>query len=48
MEPGKPPKSDKAVILSDAVRTVTQLRAEKEELKELNGNLLEKIKELKV
>ncbi|XP_031381693.1 transcription factor ILR3-like [Punica granatum] len=47
LEPGKPPKTDKAVILSDAVRTVTQLRAETEELKESNGQLQEKIKELK-
>ncbi|KAK4777383.1 hypothetical protein SAY87_017570 [Trapa incisa] len=47
LEPGKPPKPDKAFVLGDALRTVIQLRTEKEELKELNGQLQEKIKELK-
>ena len=48
LEPGRPPKTDKAAILSDAVRMVTQLRSEAQKLKESNGDLQEKIKELKV
>ncbi|KAJ9686751.1 hypothetical protein PVL29_015549 [Vitis rotundifolia] len=47
LEPGRPPKADKAAILSDAVRMVTQLRSEAQKLKESNGDLQEKIKELK-
>ncbi|KAF8414068.1 hypothetical protein HHK36_002067 [Tetracentron sinense] len=47
LEPGRPPKMDKAAILSDAVRMVTQLRTEAQKLKESNKSLLEKIKELK-
>ncbi|RVW58522.1 Transcription factor ILR3 [Vitis vinifera] len=47
LEPGRPPKTDKAAILSDAVRMVTQLRSEAQKLKESNGDLQEKIKELK-
>ncbi|XP_010247015.1 PREDICTED: transcription factor ILR3-like [Nelumbo nucifera] len=47
LEPGRPPKMDKAAILSDAVRMVTQLRSEAQKLKESNESLLEKIKELK-
>ncbi|KAG1347289.1 Transcription factor ILR3 [Cocos nucifera] len=47
LEPGKPPKMDKAAILSDAVRMVTQLRNEAQKLKDSNEDLQEKIKELK-
>ncbi|KAJ0983395.1 hypothetical protein J5N97_011650 [Dioscorea zingiberensis] len=47
LEPGKPPKMDKAAILSDAVRMVTQLRGEAQKLKDSNEKLQEKIKELK-
>nr|QDF82375.1 transcription factor ILR3-like isoform X4 [Cymbidium goeringii] len=47
LEPGKPPKIDKVVILCDAARMVTQLRAEVQKLNDLNQNLQEKIKELK-
>ncbi|XP_042482250.1 transcription factor ILR3-like [Macadamia integrifolia] len=47
LEPGRPPKMDKAAILSDAVRMVTQLRNEAQKLKESNESLQEKIKELK-
>ncbi|KAF8409472.1 hypothetical protein HHK36_005548 [Tetracentron sinense] len=47
LEPGRPPKMDKAAILSDAVRMVNQLRSEAQKLKESNENLQEKIKELK-
>nr|WKV22681.1 bHLH13 [Bupleurum chinense] len=47
LEPGRPPKTDKTAILSDAVRMVTQLQAEVKKLKESNEELQEKIKELK-
>lgn len=48
LEPGRPPKTDKAAILIDAVRMVNQLRGEAQKLKDSNSNLQEKIKELKV
>ena len=48
LEPGRPPKTDKAAILTDAVRMVTQLRGEAQKLKDSNMSLQEKIKELKV
>jgi hypothetical protein len=48
LEPGRPPKTDKAAILIDAVRMVTQLRGEAQKLKDSNSGLQEKIKELKV
>lgn len=48
LEPGRPPKTDKAAILVDAVRMVTQLRGEAQKLKDSNTSLQEKIKELKV
>ncbi|KAK6154394.1 hypothetical protein DH2020_008642 [Rehmannia glutinosa] len=47
LEPGRPPKTDKAAILVDAVRMVTQLRGESQKLKDSNSSLQEKIKELK-
>ncbi|KAI4388331.1 hypothetical protein MLD38_000668 [Melastoma candidum] len=47
LENGKPPKTDKAAILIDAVRVVTQLRGEALKLKATNSSLQEKIKELK-
>lgn len=47
MDPGRPPKTDKAAILVDAVRMVTQLRTETQKLKDSNLSLQEKIKELK-
>ncbi|XP_074573140.1 transcription factor ILR3-like isoform X1 [Curcuma longa] len=47
LDPGRPPKSDKATVLSDAVRVLTQLKAESEELKESNEKLQETIKDLK-
>lgn len=47
LDPGRPPKTDKAAILVDAVRMVNQLRGETEKLKESNSSLQEKIKELK-
>jgi len=48
LEPGRPPKTDKAALLNDAVRMVTQLRDETQKLKDSNTSLQEKIKELKV
>ncbi|KAK4386999.1 Transcription factor ILR3 [Sesamum angolense] len=45
LEPGRPPKTDKAAVLVD--RMVTQLRGEAQKLKDSNLNLQEKIKELK-
>lgn len=48
LEPGRPPKTDKIAILSDAVRMVTQLQSEAKKLKESNEELQDKIKELKV
>nr|WAK86047.1 transcription factor bHLH1 [Nothapodytes nimmoniana] len=48
LEPGRPPRTDKAAILVDAVRMVTQLQGEAQKLKESNSNLQEKIRELKV
>ncbi|KAF9666927.1 hypothetical protein SADUNF_Sadunf16G0279600 [Salix dunnii] len=47
LEPGRTPKTDKAAILVDAVRMVTQLRGEAQKLKDSNSSLQEKIKELK-
>ncbi|XVF62875.1 hypothetical protein PTKIN_Ptkin09bG0043700 [Pterospermum kingtungense] len=47
LEPGRPARTDKAVILDDAVRVLTQLGTEAKELKETNEKLLEEIKTLK-
>lgn len=48
LDPGNSPKIDKAAILSDAARLVSQLRSEAKSLKESNESLQEKINELKV
>lgn len=48
LDPGRPLKTDKTAILSDAIRMMTQLRIEAQKLKESNKDLQEKIKELKV
>lgn len=48
LEPRRPPKTDKAAILSDAIRIVTQLRSEAQKLRESNEEIQERIKELKV
>ncbi|XP_072981879.1 transcription factor ILR3-like isoform X1 [Typha latifolia] len=48
LDPGRPPKSDKASILSDASRIVVQLRSESQQLKESNEQLQEMIKDLKM
>ncbi|GMJ05539.1 basic Helix-Loop-Helix 105, iaa-leucine resistant3 [Hibiscus trionum] len=47
LEPGRPLKSDKVAILSDAVRIVHQLRSKTQRLKESNEELQAKIQELK-
>nr|UNP37118.1 bHLH family transcription factor [Larix gmelinii var. olgensis] len=47
LEPGRPPKTDKATILSDATRAMNQLRAEAQKLKDSNDQLQEAIKDLK-
>ncbi|XP_058220244.1 transcription factor ILR3-like [Rhododendron vialii] len=47
LEPGRPPNTDKAAILGDAVRMVRQLRSKAQKLRESNEDLQEKIKELK-
>lgn len=48
LEPNRPPKTDKATILSDAVRILTGLRSEAQQLRESNHQLREAIKDLKV
>lgn len=48
LEPGRIPRSDKAMMLSDASRLLIQLRIEAQQLKETNEKLQETIKELKV
>ncbi|XP_039008849.1 transcription factor ILR3-like [Hibiscus syriacus] len=47
LDPGRSSKMEKAVILVDAVRMLTQLRDEAQKLRESNESLLEKINELK-
>lgn len=47
LDPGRPPKTDKTVILGDAIRRVTQLRDEALKLKESAQDLQAKINELK-
>ncbi|OAY55588.1 transcription factor bHLH104 [Manihot esculenta] len=47
LEPGRPARTDKTAILADAIRVLTRLKTEAQELKETNENLLEEIKTLK-
>ncbi|CAA0825144.1 Transcription factor bHLH115 [Striga hermonthica] len=47
LEPGRPPKIDKGLILCNAIRMVTQLRDEANKLKISNSNLQGKVNELK-
>ncbi|XP_068643877.1 transcription factor ILR3-like [Aristolochia californica] len=47
LDPGRPPKSDKVIILSDAARLLKQLRVEEQKLKETNEALQDTIKNLK-
>lgn len=48
LEPGRPVRTDKPSILDDAIRVLSQLKTEAEELKTRNEKLLEEIKCLKV
>lgn len=48
LDPGRSTKTDKSVILADAIRMVNQLRNEAEKLKDSSQDLLVKINELKV
>ncbi|KAF5804194.1 putative transcription factor bHLH family [Helianthus annuus] len=48
LDPGRSTKTDKTVILADAIRMVTQLRNEAAKLKDSSEDLLVKINELKV
>jgi hypothetical protein len=43
IEPGKPPKTDRNLILEDAIRVVSQLRAENNQLRQLNKFLEERV-----
>ncbi|XP_027366367.1 transcription factor bHLH104-like [Abrus precatorius] len=47
LEPGRPVRTDKPAILDDAIRVLSQLKTEAQELKETNEKLLEEIKCLK-
>ncbi|MQM07326.1 hypothetical protein Taro_040164 [Colocasia esculenta] len=47
LEPERPPKSDKASILSDTARLLVQLRSEAQQLKESNEKLQDTIRDLK-
>lgn len=47
LDPGRPPKTEKVAILTDAQRMLIELRTETQKLKESNEELQEKIKELK-
>jgi FtsZ-binding cell division protein ZapB len=47
LDPGRPLKMDKALILGDTVRMVTKLREEAQMLKESKDSLQDKINELK-
>ncbi|GLT61837.1 hypothetical protein SLA2020_345150 [Shorea laevis] len=47
LEPGRPVKTDKPAIIDDAIRILTQLRSEAQELQETNEKLQEEIKRLK-
>ncbi|XP_065015326.1 transcription factor ILR3-like [Musa acuminata AAA Group] len=47
MDPGKPPKTDKSAILSDATRLMNHLRLEAKKLKDSNEAFKDAIKSLK-
>ncbi|CAJ1967147.1 unnamed protein product [Sphenostylis stenocarpa] len=47
LEPGRPVRTDKQSILDDAIRVLSQLKTEAQELKTTNEKLLEEIKCLK-
>ena len=45
IDPGKPPKSDRNLILEDAVRVINHARAENNQLRQLNKFLEDKVQE---
>jgi hypothetical protein len=45
IDPGKPPKTDRNLILEDAVRVISHLRAENNQVHQLNKFLEEKVRE---
>lgn len=47
LEPGRTPKTDKILILSDALRTLNQLKTEAQQLNNSNEKLRDSIKKLK-
>lgn len=48
LEPERPAKTDKPAIIDDAIRVISNLKNEAQELKDTNEKLLEEIKCLKV
>ena len=48
LEPGRPPKTDKSAILSDAIHVLNKLRSEAQDLKGKNQKLREDVRTLKV
>lgn len=48
LETGRPPKTDKTVILAEAFRALNQLKTEAQQLRDSNEKLREMIKELRV
>jgi pantothenate kinase type III len=48
LEPGRTPSSDKMVILTNALQTIDELKAEAHQVTESNEKLRETIKKLKV
>mmetsp|Transcript_6313 Transcript_6313/g.21729 ORF Transcript_6313/g.21729 Transcript_6313/m.21729 type:complete len:241 (+) Transcript_6313:190-912(+) len=48
IDPGKPPKTDKATILTDAARVVSGLRSEGRELRHTNQQLMEELRKLRM
>lgn len=47
LEPGRPAKTDKPAIIDDAIRVLTKLRSEAQELKDTNEKLQQEIKSSK-
>jgi hypothetical protein len=45
IDPNKPPKTDRNLILDDAVRVISQLRVENNQLRQLNKLLEERVQE---
>lgn len=45
IEPGKAPKTDRNLILEDAIRVISHMRAENNQLRQLNKFLEEKVRD---